>query len=110
MQADWLGWGAMHQYCRALGRRTVYGVFISPRHFSCSAQLLLASAVAPAKPGSVDGRTAHWVIRCTDLQPFLEFASKCFGMKVIRHEENSQPCDITCNVSAQRSPSAAPAR
>ena len=69
-----------------------------------------ATAVAPAKPGSVDGRTAHWVIRCTDLQPFLEFASKCFGMKVIRHEENSQPCDITCNVSAQRSPSAAPAR
>ena len=61
-----------------------------------------ATAVAPAKPGSVDGRTAHWVIRCTDLQPFLEFASKCFGMRVIRHEENSQPCDITCNVSAQR--------
>ena len=41
----------MHQYCRALGRRTVYGVFISPRHFSCSAQLLLASAVAPAAQG-----------------------------------------------------------
>ena len=51
MQAGWLGWGAMHQYCRALGKRTVYGVYFSPRHFSCSAQLLVASAVAPAAQG-----------------------------------------------------------
>lgn len=43
------------------------------------------------------GRTAHWVIRCTDLKPFLEFARAVFGMKVIRHEENSEPCNISCN-------------
>ena len=23
--------------------------------------------------------------------------SQVFGMKVIRHEENAEPCDITCN-------------
>ena len=51
-----------------------------------------STAVAP-----LAGRTAHWVIRCTDLKPFLQFASEVFGMKVIRHEENSEPCDIACN-------------
>ena len=40
-------------------------------------------SVAPRQQQSkhVQGRAAHWVIRCSDLKPFLRFASECFGMK-----------------------------
>lgn len=43
------------------------------------------------------GRSLHWVTRCSDLKPTLEFYKRCFGMQVLRHEENSEPCGITCN-------------
>lgn len=45
----------------------------------------------------MDGFALHWVIRCSDLRPTLEFVEKVFGMKVIRHEENAEPCGIGCN-------------
>mmetsp|Transcript_17583 Transcript_17583/g.38344 ORF Transcript_17583/g.38344 Transcript_17583/m.38344 type:complete len:210 (-) Transcript_17583:692-1321(-) len=43
------------------------------------------------------GRCAHWVTRCSDLKKQLTFLEEVFGMRVIRHEENSEPCGITCN-------------
>lgn len=74
------------------------GIGYACRGFAASpAAAVIEQAPAVAEPTSLPGRTAHWVIRCADLKPFLEFASACFGMKVIRHEENSEPCDITCN-------------
>eukprot|EP00746_Dinoflagellata_sp_MGD_P076327 gnl/MRDRNA2_/MRDRNA2_30739_c0_seq1.p1 gnl/MRDRNA2_/MRDRNA2_30739_c0~~gnl/MRDRNA2_/MRDRNA2_30739_c0_seq1.p1 ORF type:complete len:306 (-),score=58.11 gnl/MRDRNA2_/MRDRNA2_30739_c0_seq1:86-1003(-) len=42
-------------------------------------------------------RAAHWVIRCSDLKPALNFYKEVLGMVVIRHEENAEPCAITCN-------------
>lgn len=42
-------------------------------------------------------RPAHWVIRTSDLAVSLDFFSKVFGMKVLRHEEYERPCAITCN-------------
>jgi len=45
----------------------------------------------------ISGRSLHWVIRNSDLRPSLEFFEKVLGMCVLRHEENDQPCDITCN-------------
>lgn len=42
-------------------------------------------------------RGAHWVIRCSDLKPTLTFFKEVFGLVTIRHEENSEPCKITCN-------------
>jgi hypothetical protein len=57
---------------------------------SLTATAVLASAPAAAADVAADaaavgsaGRTAHWVIRCTDLGKFLEFAKACFGMRVI---------------------------
>eukprot|EP01062_Namystynia_karyoxenos_P015663 TRINITY_DN15692_c0_g1_i2.p1 TRINITY_DN15692_c0_g1~~TRINITY_DN15692_c0_g1_i2.p1 ORF type:complete len:370 (+),score=134.92 TRINITY_DN15692_c0_g1_i2:93-1112(+) len=43
------------------------------------------------------GRTLHYVIRCTDLRKGLRFFEEVFAMKVLRHEENAEPCPIACN-------------
>lgn len=40
---------------------------------------------------------AHWVIRCSDLKPTLQFFERVLGCVPIRHEENAEPCAITCN-------------
>lgn len=42
-------------------------------------------------------RAAHWVIRCSDLKPALIFFKEVLGLVTIRHEENAEPCKITCN-------------
>ena len=34
----------------------------------------------------------HEVQRCTDLKPTLKFFKQIFGMKVLRHEENTEAC------------------
>lgn len=83
--------------------RTVLGLTATALGIGLVARKCFASSVAattqeqPAVAAPLAGRTAHWVIRCTDLKPFLEFAKEVFGMKVIRHEENSEPCNISCN-------------
>lgn len=43
------------------------------------------------------GRSIHWVIRNSKLEPSLKFFEHVLGMCVLRHEENETPCDITCN-------------
>lgn len=50
-----------------------------------------------AKPRAPLPRTIHWVLRCSDLQPALDFYRDVLGMRVLRHEENAEPCKITCN-------------
>jgi len=45
----------------------------------------------------IRGRGIHWVIRDSDLKPGLSFLKNVLGMKVLRHEENEKPCEITCN-------------
>jgi len=51
-----------------------------------------------AKEGSCSAvRSAHWVIRSSDLGKTLAFYREVLGMRVIRHEENPEPCPITCN-------------
>ena len=52
----------------------------------------VASALKP-----MTARCAHYVIRNSDLLAGTKFFDQVFGMKVIRHEENAEPCDITCN-------------
>jgi len=47
------------------------------------------------------GRSLHWVIRNSNLQPALQFFDKVLGLCVLRHEENAEPCDITCNGSCR---------
>jgi len=47
------------------------------------------------------GRSLHWVIRNSNLQPALQFFDKVLGLCVLRHEENAKPCDITCNGSCR---------
>lgn len=42
-------------------------------------------------------RSAHWVLRSSDLEPTLRFLREVFDMTVLRHEENDRPCAITCN-------------
>jgi len=71
--------------------------------------LLLAEASKGFKPMSLHrceigdemcgapGRSAHWVLRTTDLAKALRFYEEVLGMRVIRHEENSEPCPLTCN-------------
>eukprot|EP01043_Picozoa_sp_COSAG02_P000584 COSAG02_NODE_11_length_58539_cov_103.119473_3_plen_329_part_00 len=95
----------------SMERRTVLGLtatalgigLVARKCYSASAAASPAAAgrttqePALVSAPALAGRTAHWVIRCTDLKPFLEFAQEVFGMKVIRHEENSEPCDIACN-------------
>jgi len=43
------------------------------------------------------GRSLHWVIRNSDLEPSLNFFGDVLGLCVLRHEENTKPCDMTCN-------------
>ncbi len=50
-----------------------------------------------AAQGCGEARSAHWVIRTTDLSKALEFYKSVLGMQVIRHEENPEACPITCN-------------
>jgi catechol 2,3-dioxygenase-like lactoylglutathione lyase family enzyme len=58
----------------------------------------LASLLALASAGTSDfPRSAHWVIRTSDLEKTLNFTSSVLGMRVLRHEENDKPCPITCN-------------
>jgi len=42
-------------------------------------------------------RALHFVIRATNLRPTYDFLTQVFGMRVLRHEENHQPCGMTCN-------------
>jgi catechol 2,3-dioxygenase-like lactoylglutathione lyase family enzyme len=43
------------------------------------------------------GRSAHWVLRSSDLQDTITFLGSVFEMHVIRHEENPDACPLTCN-------------
>jgi catechol 2,3-dioxygenase-like lactoylglutathione lyase family enzyme len=36
-----------------------------------------------------NGYALHWVFRVSDLAPSLTFLKDVFGMKVLRHEENT---------------------
>jgi catechol 2,3-dioxygenase-like lactoylglutathione lyase family enzyme len=81
---------------RAGSSSSVLGLTAAALGFAVRRAWHSAGSCAAAQ-AQVQGRAAHWVIRCSDLRPFLRFAKECFGMKVIRHEENSKPCDITCN-------------
>ena len=58
---------------------------------------LLAILAAAAAQDPAAGRSAHWVLRVTDLERSLAFYASVFGMAVIRHEENAAACPITCN-------------
>ena len=42
-------------------------------------------------------RVLHWVIRVSSLEDTVGFATEVLGMKVLRHEENAEPCPLTCN-------------
>lgn len=42
-------------------------------------------------------RVVHWVIRVSDLSETVAFTTDVLGMKVLRHEENAEPCPLTCN-------------
>jgi catechol 2,3-dioxygenase-like lactoylglutathione lyase family enzyme len=38
---------------------------------------------------ALNGYALHWVFRTSELQPKLDFLQNVFGMKVLRHEENT---------------------
>ena len=42
-------------------------------------------------------RLAHWVIRVSSLEDTIGFATEVLGMHILRHEENAEPCPLTCN-------------
>ena len=42
-------------------------------------------------------RVLHWVIRVSSLEETVAFTTEVLGMKVLRHEENAEPCPLTCN-------------
>ena len=42
-------------------------------------------------------RLLHWVIRVSSLEDTVAFTTDVLGMKVLRHEENDEPCPLTCN-------------
>lgn len=52
---------------------------------------------SPGSQCSGIGRSVHWVIRASDLRETIKFYKHVLGMRVIRHEENDEPCPITCN-------------
>ena len=58
-------------------------------------QLLLVLRTATAVDPQT--RSAHWVIRTSKLEATLDFLKQVLGMRVLRHEENDEPCPITCN-------------
>ena len=48
--------------------------------------------------GAADAqRVLHWVIRVSSLEDTIAFTTNVLGMKVLRHEENDEPCPLTCN-------------
>lgn len=55
--------------------------------------LALVDVLAKKRPGPA----AHYVIRASDLNATLLFASEVLNLKVLRHEENPEACPITCN-------------
>ena len=63
------------------------------------AWLLVAAAILPPACTSdvAAGRLLHWVIRVSSLEDTLAFTSDVLNMTVLRHEENDQPCPLTCN-------------
>ena len=58
-------------------------------------QLESTSAVIPSVPSS--GRSAHWVLRSSDLRNSVDFFRKVFQMRILRHEESPESCPVTCN-------------
>merc|ERR1719461_2200184 len=62
-------------------------------HYLCSDQRVIEHR----DDDNSKGRTLHWVIRNTDLMPSLKFWKNVFGLCTLRHEENAEPCQITCN-------------
>eukprot|EP00933_Yihiella_yeosuensis_P065694 TRINITY_DN69652_c0_g1_i1.p1 TRINITY_DN69652_c0_g1~~TRINITY_DN69652_c0_g1_i1.p1 ORF type:complete len:413 (+),score=62.70 TRINITY_DN69652_c0_g1_i1:39-1277(+) len=46
---------------------------------------------------SQPGRSAHWVIRSSDLTKSTSFLLGVFGMHILRHEENEAKCSVGCN-------------
>lgn len=57
--------------------------------------ITLSTLVAAEEPSFT--RSAHWVIRTSDLNQTIEYTKQVLGMRVLRHEENDEPCPITCN-------------
>ena len=51
--------------------------------------LLVQSALAQ--------RAIHWVIRVSSLEDTLKFTTDFLGMTLLRHEENADACELTCN-------------
>ena len=39
----------------------------------------------------------HWVFKVGNLKKSVEFYEKCFGLKVLRHEEFGEKCEAGCN-------------
>ena len=58
--------------------------------------LVLAVVAALLQPAAAQ-RLLHWVIRVSSLEDTVGFATEVLGMKVLRHEENAEPCPLTCN-------------
>lgn len=42
-------------------------------------------------------RTLHWVLKIGNLKTSIDFYTKVFEMKVIRHEEFNDGCEAKCN-------------
>lgn len=64
-----------------------------PRH-PCCAMIFggrLLALLALAEHASAQ-RVLHWVIRVSSLEETLAFTTDVLGMKVLRHEENAEPC------------------
>ena len=55
---------------------------------------LLGCAFAPSCSAE---RALHWVIRVSSLEETLAFTTDVLNMTVLRHEENAEPCPLTCN-------------
>ena len=59
--------------------------------------LLVALRSTDAANARAGGRLLHWVIRVSSLEDTLAFTSDVLNMTVLRHEENDEPCPLTCN-------------
>eukprot|EP01006_Ploeotia_vitrea_P020969 TRINITY_DN53298_c0_g1_i1.p1 TRINITY_DN53298_c0_g1~~TRINITY_DN53298_c0_g1_i1.p1 ORF type:complete len:302 (+),score=51.08 TRINITY_DN53298_c0_g1_i1:32-937(+) len=42
-------------------------------------------------------RSLHWVLKVGNLKKSVQFYSKVFGIRILRHEEFSSGCEATCN-------------
>jgi lactoylglutathione lyase len=62
----------------------------------CVIMLLRLLLLAIAHAASAQ-RLLHWVIRVSSLEETVAFTTDVLGMKVLRHEENAEPCPLTCN-------------